>query len=158
MMKQFSRTPINRLGDRRAKSFIRGTGGPAGIRGPVGLSISLVKIKDGMRRDFGLAPALPENIINSCIDYGLQKYSSDCWFAIEFVRIVQELPEAPPWLKIGAALFGIGAGLQGAIDIRDGLAGKPRQQTLASFTTPEFQFPRGFTLAWPTYPASQADK
>jgi hypothetical protein len=143
MTEQFSQTRIKGSGDRRVKSFKRRTGMSARAVNPVGLSISLVTIKDAVRRDFGLAPAPPENIISSCFDYGLQKYSSDGWFAIEFVRIVQELPEVPAWIKIGAALFGIGAGLQGAIDIRDGLAGNPRQQILASFTMPEFQFPRG---------------
>ena len=143
MTEQSSQTRIKRAGSRRAKSFKRRTRTSLSTVNSVRLSISLVKIKDAMRSDFGLAPAPPENIISSCFDYGLQKYSSDSWFAIEFVRIVQELPEVSPWIKIAAGVIVIGAGLQGVIDIREGLSGNPRQQSLASFTTPEFQFPRG---------------
>jgi hypothetical protein len=146
------RTKVSR--HRRPRSLKRGsrkrvTRLAASAFVPQGLSISLVKIKEAARTEFGLLPAPPENLIASCVDYGLQKYSSDSWIAIEFVRIVQELPDVPAWAKILTGLFGVGAGLQGVVDIRDGLAGRARPQTMAKFTVPEFQLPRGFAFPRP---------
>jgi hypothetical protein len=122
---------------------------------PVVPMLSLVEVKDAARKTVGLAPAPPENLIASCVDYGFQEYSSDAWIVIQLVRIVHELPDVPPWVKLLTAFFGIGAGLQGVVDVRDGLAGHPRAQGLPKFLVPKFQFPNGITF--PTIDANVLD-
>jgi hypothetical protein len=141
---------------RQPQSFRRGTPVPTSAMSstgiaPLGLSLSLVEIKEAVRTEIGLAPAPPENILASCIDSGLQKYSADNWAAIELLRIVQELPSVPAWARLLAGLFGLGAAAQGFVDIRDGLTGHPRPQALTKFATPEFQLPKGFSLPSPAF-------
>ncbi|MDX6577336.1 MAG: hypothetical protein QOE96_3289 [Blastocatellia bacterium] len=117
---------------------------------PPNFQVSLVKIKEAARRELGLAPAPPATIVASCFDYGLQKYSPDNWVTIELVRIVQELPGVPEWVKGVAGLFGVGAFLLGTVDIGESLRGQTKPQKLLSFAVPEFQLPKGLALPVPT--------